>query len=51
MEERRRGAWVIFLHLFIFMVEIFWGLFTHKGGGKVGYGALLLKNNFMLLIF
>ncbi len=29
----------------------FWGLLPNKGGGKVGYGVLLLKTNFLLLIF
>ncbi len=51
MEERRRRAWVIFLHFFYFHVCNFLGSFTHKGGGKVGYGAFLLKIYFLLLFF
>jgi hypothetical protein len=48
--EEERGVGYI-SSLFYFHGCNFLGSFTHKGGGKVGYGALLSKNNFMLLIF
>jgi len=45
------GRGLYFFHFFYFHVCKFLGSFTHKGGGKVEYGAFLLKSKFFFVNF